>query len=121
MEQQKFNNEAPKLFKRTTPSLLVFAISIQILLIGCASINRTEESISDILAKENALIEKVKLERAEAKVSEAIHKNESLKKAEAHLTLALDEILKANDIVTTKLLKQNQMEVKLEQGERSKH
>lgn len=121
MEQQKFNNKAPKLYKRTIPPLLVLAMTIQILLIGCASINRTEESIIDILAKENVLIEKVKLERAESKVSEAVHKNESLKKAEAHLILALDEILKANEVVMVKLLKQNQMEVKLEQSERSKH
>lgn len=63
------------------------------------------------------LIEKVKLERAQPEVSEAVLKSESLKKAEVHLLMALEELLKANEVVTKKLLNQSKKEVKLERHE----
>lgn len=114
MEQRKFTNGTNQLFIRTIPILITTAMTIQFLLTGCASINRKEDSIDAILAKENALIEKVKLERAQPEVIEAISKSESLKKAETHLILALDELLKANEVVTMKIINQDKKEVLIE-------
>jgi hypothetical protein len=114
MEQQKFNTSTNQLLKRTIPILITTAITIQILLTGCASVNRKVDSIDAILAKENVLIEKVKLERAQPEVIEAISKSDSLKKAEAHLNLALDELMKANEVVTMKIINQDNKEVFIE-------
>ena len=114
MEQQKFTNGTDKLLKRTIPLLITIALTIQVLLAGCASINRRDDSIDAILAKESALIEKVKLERAQPEVIEAISKSDSLKKAEAHLGMALEELLKANEVVTMKLINQDKKEVFIE-------
>jgi len=119
MEQQKFTNGTNQLFKRTIPILITTAMTIQILLTGCASINRKEESIDTILTRENALIEKVKLERAQPEVTEAVSQSESLKKAEVHLSLALDELIKANEVVMMKLIKQDKKEVFVERHEAS--
>ncbi len=100
--------------------LLLISVGIfgQFVLTGCASVNQKEESIESILAKENALIEKVKLERAQPQITEALSANESLQKAEVHLSLSLEEILKANETITIKLLKQNQKEVRGGKSER---
>jgi hypothetical protein len=114
MEQQKFNTSTNQLLKRTIPILITASMTIQILLTGCASINRKEDSIDAILAKENALIEKVKLERAQPEVIEAVSKSDCLKKAEAHLNLALDELMKANEVVTMKIINQDNKEVFIE-------
>lgn len=111
MKQRKFTNGTNQLFKRTIPILITTAMTIQFLLTGCASINRKEDSIDAILAKENALIEKVKLERAQPEVSEAVSKSDSLKKAEAHLIMALNELIQANEVVTMRLINQNKKEV----------
>jgi hypothetical protein len=114
MEQQKFNTSTNQLLKRTIPILITASMTIQILLTGCASINRKEDSIDAILAKENVLIEKVKLERAQPEVIEAVSKSDCLKKAEAHLNLALEELLKANEVVTMKIINQDNKEVFIE-------
>jgi hypothetical protein len=119
MEQQKFTNGTNQLFKRTIPILITTAMTIQILLTGCASINRKEESIDSILSRENALIEKVKMERAQPEVTEAVSQSESLKRAEVHLSLALDELIKANEVVMMKLIKQSEKEVFIERHEAS--
>ena len=114
MEHQKFNTSTNQLLKRTIPILITTAMTIQVLLTGCASINRKEDSIDAILAKENALIEKVKLERTQPEVSQAILQSDSLKKAEAHLNLALEELVKANEFVTMKLINQDKEEMNYE-------
>ena len=59
------------------------------MLTGCASVDRKEESIEDILGKENALIGKVQAERATPEVQQGVSKNASLKVPEDHLSLAL--------------------------------
>lgn len=114
MEQQNFITNTNQLLKRATPILITTAMTIQILLTGCASIDRKDDSIDAILAKENALIEKVKLERAQPEVIEDVSKSDTLKKAEAHLNLALDELIKANEVVTMKLINQDNKEVFIE-------
>jgi hypothetical protein len=119
MQQTKFLNNTDKLLKRTIPILITASLTLQVLLTGCASIDRKEETIDEILTKENVLLQKVKLERAQPAVSQAVLQSDSLKKAEAHLTLALDEIIKANEVVTLKLIKQDEKEVEIERSARS--
>lgn len=111
MKQQNFNNGPSKLFQQSIPTLISTVMTIHFLLIGCASTNRRDDSIDAILAKENALIAKVKLERVQPEVTDAIAKSDSLKKAEAHLNMALDELIQANEVVTMKLINQNKKEV----------
>lgn len=117
MNKREFTKGTPQFLKLTTLSTLTLAFALQFALTGCASIDRKEESVDAILAKENVLIEKVKLERAEPQVSGAIQQSDSLLKAEAHLALALDEIMKANEVVTMKLFKQTEKEVFIERHE----
>ena len=99
---------------RVTIPLITVGLTIQVLLTGCASANRRDDAIDTILAKESALIEKVKLERSQPEVAEGVSQNESLKKSEGHLLMALDELLKANDLIQRKLIKQNKSEVNFE-------
>jgi hypothetical protein len=114
MKQQKFNTSTNKTLKRSIPTLLTLSATIQILLTGCASVDRKEESISDILAKENAVIVKVQAERAQPVVQQGVSQSESLKTSEAHLNDALQGLLKANEVITTKLIKQDEEEIKNE-------
>ncbi|MGE0764529.1 MAG: hypothetical protein AB7N80_14735 [Bdellovibrionales bacterium] len=82
------------------------------LLTGCASSPHRDDSIHAILAKENELIEKLKAERSSETLRQLIEQNEHLKKAEAHLLMSLDEILNANKVVTTKIMKPTKQEAK---------
>ncbi len=116
MKQTNFRNGTNWLFKRLLPLIATAGFTSQILLTGCASVDRREETVEEILTKESVLLQKVKLERAQPEVSDAVLQSESLKKAEAHLSLALDEIIKANEVVTTKLMKQNEKEVEFERS-----
>lgn len=97
-------------FGRTISFVNLGILTMQLLLVGCASVNTKEESISSILEKENELIEKLKVERAQPEIVKAIAGNENLKKAELHLALALDELTEANKTVNTKILKINKKE-----------
>jgi hypothetical protein len=119
MQQTQFINSTDKLLKRTIPIIITAGLTLQVLLTGCASIDRKEETVHEILTKENVLLQKVKLERAQPEVSQAVLQSESLKKAEAHLALAIDEIIKANEVVTMKLMKQDEKEVEIERSARS--
>lgn len=114
MKQHKFLYSTDTFLKRAIPLLTAAALTTQFLLTGCASVNRKEETIDSILSKESALIEKLKLERAQPEVSQGVSQNDSVKKAEAHLSLALDELLKANEVIQVKLINQNEMEVRNE-------
>lgn len=116
MQQTTFNNGTNDILKRLLPLLITFGLTTQVLLTGCASVDRKEETIGEILTKESVLLQKVKLERAQPEVSDAVLQSDSLKKAEAHLSLALDEIIRANEVVTTKLMKQNEKEVEFERS-----
>ena len=119
MNKDKFTKGTPQFLKLPILSTLTLAFALQFALTGCASIDRQEESVDAILAKENVLIEKVKLERAQPQVSAAVQQSDSLMKAEAHLALALDEIMKANEVVTMKEMKQTEKEVFIERHEAS--
>ena len=119
MKQPKFNKGTKQFFKRTIPPLITTAIALQILLTGCASVDRKDDSIDAILAKENVLIQKVQAERSQADVASAVQQSASLMKAEAHLSLALEEMLKANEVVTTKLINQDEREVLIERNTRN--
>lgn len=115
MHKPKFNNNTRYFLNQLPFLILMLALTIQVFLTGCASINRKEESVQTILQKENQLIEKLKAERGQPEIVQAVSTNEALKKAEAHLILGLDEMLKANEVIKTKILKQQPKEV--ENGE----
>ena len=66
-------------------------------LIGCASAQHREFAISNVIEKETLMIEKLKTERAQPDIVEALKKNRKLGEAEAHLILALDELARANE------------------------
>ena len=111
MLQIKFIKDANHVFYRLKFPLVLLALSISSVLPGCASFNSKEESIEAILAKENALIEKIQVERALPQVQQEVLQCQSLKQSESHLSQALQELLKANDVVTMKLLNQSRGEV----------
>ena len=90
----------------------MLALTLQMLLTGCASSPHRDNSIKAILEEENELIEKIKAERSEETLRQVIEQNELLKKAESHLLMSLDEILNANKVVTTKIMKPNKQEAK---------
>ena len=117
MNKPKFNSNTHQLLKRLTQPILITAFATQTLLTGCASMDRKDESVETILGRESALIEKLKVERQSTEVQQGVSQSESLKKAELHLDLALDEMLKANEVMTSKILKQNTQEVMLERGQ----
>lgn len=107
MHKQKFNNQTTTILKRLPLLLIIGGISSTNFLTGCASTNRRDDAIVTILEKENVLIEKVKAERAQPEIVAAISANAVLQKAEAHLSTSLDEIKKANDKVSKKIIKRN--------------
>lgn len=110
MKQTKIFYATNGFIKRLTPPLILLTMTSQVLLAGCASVNHREDSIESILKKENALIEKLRFERAQPDVSEAVLKSDSLKKAEAHLSTSLDELFRANEVIMSKILKQSNQE-----------
>ena len=117
MKQDQLFYKAKFFINRAFPLLVATGLASQLLLTGCASVNAKDESIDTILTKESALIEKLKLERAQPEVSQGVSQNDELVKAEAHLGLALDELLKANEVIQMKLIKQNETEVHFERNQ----
>lgn len=118
MHKGKFSISTNQVLKRITPATLILTLTVQIALTGCAGIDRKEETVEDILAQENVLIEKVQAERALPGVQQGVSQSESLQAPEVHLEVALEEIKKANEIVTQKIFKQNEREVNFERHER---
>ena len=119
MNKPKFIINATKVLRKL-PLLLTFtALTGHTLLTGCASVSHKDESIDVVLRKENVLIEKLKAERAQPDIVQSVSENEALSKAEVHLGLGLEEILKANETIKTKILKQNKKEVQDGENERS--
>ena len=119
MNKPKFSNSTRKLLIQLPLIILMLALTLQMLLTGCASSPHRDDSIHAVLAKEDELIEKIKAERSEESLRQVIEKNELLKKAEAHLMMSLDEILNANKVVTTKILNPNKQEAKNGKDERA--
>jgi hypothetical protein len=111
MNNNKFKNKTKQILKGGNSTTILITLAISTMLTGCASMNQHEESIGDILEKENTLIGKVQAERATPDVQQGISQNASLKVSEDHLSLALQELLKANEVITTKLIQQNEKEV----------
>jgi hypothetical protein len=112
MSKPKFSNSTRKLIIQLPLIILMLALTLQMLLTGCASSPHRDNSIKAILEEENELIEKIKAERSEETLRQVIEQNELLKKAESHLLMSLDEILNANKVVTTKIMKPNKQEAK---------
>lgn len=110
MNKQTQNFNTNELLKRAPMLLTMLVLTTPTWLTACASINRREESVHTILQKENALIERLQAERAQPEIAQAVSENESLKKAEAHLALSLEELKEANETVKTKILKTNKEE-----------
>lgn len=122
-QRQNETNERKKMHHKTTnsgtiyifkrlPLLLLLMTSISpIWFTACASINRKDDSIHAILEKENVLIEKLQAERSQPEIAQAVSENDSLKKAEAHLSLGLAELKIANKTIQSKILKQTKKEV----------
>ncbi|MBX3041167.1 MAG: hypothetical protein KF789_10730 [Bdellovibrionaceae bacterium] len=108
MNKQTQNLNTNELLKRIPLLLTMLALTTPTWLIACASINRREESVHAILQKENALIEKL---QAQPEIAQAVSENESLKKAETHLALSLEELKGANETIKAKILKVNKEEV----------
>lgn len=119
MNKPKFSNSTRKLLIQLPLIILMLALTLQMLLTGCASSPHRDNSIHTVLAKENELIEKIKAERSDENLRQAIEQNELLKKAEAHLLMSLDEILNANKVVTTKIMNPNKQEAKNGKDERA--
>lgn len=119
MNKPKFSNSTRKLLIQLPFIILMLALTLQMLLTGCASSPHRDNSIHAVLAKENELIKKIKAERSEESLRQAIEQNEILKKAEAHLLMGLDEILNANKVVTTKIMNSNKQEAKNGKDERA--
>ncbi len=118
MNKPKFSNSTRKLIIQLPLTILMLALTLQMLLTGCASSSHRDNSIHAVLAKENELIEKIKAERSEESFRQVIEQNELLKKAEAHLLMSLDEILNANKVVTIKIMNPNKQEAKNGKDER---
>jgi hypothetical protein len=114
MNQTDKSISAYGILKRIAPSVLVFAFALQMVLTGCATVGQKDESIEDILAKENDLIAKVKVERAIPAVKQGISQSEALQTSEAHLGVALEEIESANQVIMTTLVNEEKQEVNLE-------
>lgn len=119
MNKPKFSNSTRKLLIQLPFIILMLALTLQMLLTGCASSPHRDDSIHAVLAKENELIEKIKAERSEESLRQVIEQNELLKKAEAHLLMSLEEILNANKVVTTKIMNPNKQEAKNGKNERA--
>lgn len=111
MNKTNSKSEATEFLKRLPLLLMMTAATTPLWLTACASINRKEDSIHAILQKENALIERLQAQRAQAEIAQAVSENESLKKAETHLALSLEELKEANEAIKTKILKTNKEEV----------
>lgn len=90
----------------------IILLTIMTLLSACATSGQKGSFAYTILKKETELIDKIKVERSGADFKTEIEKNESLKRAEVHLMMSLNEIQRANEIVTQKLINQNLTEVK---------
>lgn len=119
MKHKTPNNGTISILKRL-PLLLLLMTSISpIWLTACASINRKDNSIHAILEKENVLIEKLQAERSQPEIARAISGNDSLKKAEAHLSLGLEELKNANKTIQLKILKQNKEEIENGKNQRN--
>ncbi len=100
-----------EILKRLPLLLTLSALTTPTWLTACASINRKDETVHAILQNESALIEKLQAERAQPEIKQVVSENESLKKAEAHLALSLEELKEANKTIKTKILKTNKKEV----------
>ena len=119
MNNSKFNQHNKHVINQQISTFLMIGLSLQIFLSGCASNYRKDESIHTILQKENALIEKIKMERAQPEITQAVEASDALKKAETHLNLSLDEMLKANEAIRHKILTQQPKEVEGGENERA--
>jgi hypothetical protein len=102
------NQKAPIILK------IITTIALLNLITACASNATKDESFEILLKKESALIEKVKLERAQAKVASAVEQNEILKSSEGHLLESLNALLKANEVMQMRFEKQTNKEVERE-------
>ena len=76
MHKPKFNNNTRYFLNQLPFLILMLALTIQVFRTGCASSNRKEESVQTILQKENLLIEKLKTERGQPEVAQAVSENE---------------------------------------------
>ena len=120
MNKPKFSNSTRKLLIQLPFIILMLALTLQMFLTGCASSPHRNDSIHAILAKENELIEKLKVERSEENLRQVIEQNELLKKSEAHLLMSLAEMLNANRVVMTKIINPTKQEAKNGKDERTR-
>lgn len=95
--KQTPKQKRPKILNiQTTKYPIIAAILASNILLGCATTKLSNRTVSSVLEKENVLIRKLKEERSQPQVVDAVQKDETLKLAEAHLLMALDELAKAN-------------------------
>jgi hypothetical protein len=112
----KTQNKTKQLKKQKAPITLkiITTIALLNLITACVSNATKDESFENLLKKESALIEKVKLERAQAEVASAVDQNVILKTSEGHLLESLDALLKANEVMQLRFQNQFKMEVEHE-------
>ena len=99
MKQTPKQKRPKTLNNHTNKCPLIAAFLASNILLGCATAKLSNRTVSSVLEKENVLIRKLKEERSQLQVVDAVQKDETLKLAEAHLFMALDELAKANSKV----------------------
>lgn len=104
--KQTTNNKRTKTLKIQTLKIpLIIASLISSFLLGCATAKQNNRTVSTVLEKESVLIQKLKEERLQPQIADAVKKDEGLRLAEKHLLMALDELAKANEKVQSTFLK----------------
>jgi hypothetical protein len=84
--------------------VLVSALTLSLMFAsGCSSMCRRHESASRVLESQNAMLEKVKLERSDARVSSKVKADPDLKEAEEHLNMAIELLMNSNEAVKASL------------------
>lgn len=112
MNKNKTRISTRTLINKNKIKMPITLLTMLFLLPSCATHSHKESFAHTILRKENDLIEKIKAERSAEDFKTEIEKNENLRRAEVHLMMGLNEMQKANEIVTKKLINQNQEEEK---------
>lgn len=98
----------------TTSVTLLTTMILLTLQIGCASNASKDNSTEAVLKKESALIEKIKLERAQASIAAAVEQNVILKTSEAHLLEGLNALKESNNVLQMRFENQSRKEFRNE-------
>lgn len=104
MKQNQNQKRTKNLNKQYLKYPAIATALISSFLLGCATATQNNRAVSNILTKENVLIQKLKEQRSQPEITKAIENSEPLKAAEAHLLMALEELHKANENIQSTFL-----------------